>query len=218
MPGGLGVLERGPGVQLVVDVPFGREEQADRLGGGSVPGLDRHRLAAASPPDPPPHPDRRAGLSLLLRPRGPASGMTRLIRAAGLRWPVEEECRVRLGRLRPGPVTGPPLYRDHPAHCPGHGRPGHLRCHRCPAQGPHGYPGAATGASRPGTAGRPGHDPLTVPEVRRLTAAATARPWPPGHLEHWSGWTRAHQARSRWFHQRTRLERDQEITMNDLFI
>jgi hypothetical protein len=29
---------------------------------------------------------------------------------------------------------------------------------------------------------------------------------------------RTHQARSRWFHQRTRLERDQEITMNALVI
>ncbi len=62
----------------------------------------------------------------------------------------------------------------------------------------------------------PGMIPLTMPEVRRLIAAATARPSPPGHLEHWSGWTRIHQARARWFHQRTRLERDQEITLNAL--
>jgi hypothetical protein len=64
----------------------------------------------------------------------------------------------------------------------------------------------------------PGMIPLTVPEVRRLTAAATARPSPPGHLEHWSGWTRTHRARSRWFHQRIRLERDQETIMNTLVI
>jgi len=30
--------------------------------------------------------------------------------------------RVRQGRLRAGPVPGPPLHRDHPAHRPGHGR------------------------------------------------------------------------------------------------
>jgi hypothetical protein len=60
--------------------------------------------------------------------------------------------------------------------------------------------------------------PLTVPEARRLVAAATARPSPPGQLEHWSGWTRIHQARARWFHLRTRLERDQEITLNALVI
>jgi hypothetical protein len=45
----------------------------------------------------------------------------------------------------------------------------------------------------------PGKIALTVPEVRRLIAA-TARPSPPGHAEHWSGWTRSHQARARWLH------------------
>ncbi|HEY5986239.1 MAG TPA: hypothetical protein VIV12_07685 [Streptosporangiaceae bacterium] len=59
---------------------------------------------------------------------------------------------------------------------------------------------------------------MSVREVRRLIAAAATRPWLPGHTEHWSGWMRIHQARSRWFHQRTRLERDQEITMNALVI
>jgi len=73
---------------------------------------------------------------------------------------------------------------------------------------------------RPGQAPppHPGMIPLTVPEVRRLIAAAATRPWPPGHIEHWSGWMRIHKARSRWFHQRTRLERDQEITMKALVI
>jgi hypothetical protein len=32
--------------------------------------------------------------------------------------------RVRQGLLRPGPVPGPPLHRDRPAHRAGHGRPG----------------------------------------------------------------------------------------------
>src|SRR5450432_513808 len=59
----------------------------------------------------------------------------------------------------------------------------------------------------------PGMIPLTVPEVKRLLAAALARPSPPGHTDHWSGWTRRHQARSRWFHQRTRLARDAEIAL-----
>jgi hypothetical protein len=54
--------------------------------------------------------------------------------------------------------------------------------------------------------------PLTVPEVRRLLAAATM-PRPPGHAGHWSGWARRHQARSRWYHQRARLARDAEITL-----
>ena len=73
---------------------------------------------------------------------------------------------------------------------------------------------------RPGQAPPPdpGMIPLTVPEVRRLIATVTARPWPPGHIEHWDEWIRRHQARSRWFHQRTQLKRDQVITLNPLVI
>jgi hypothetical protein len=55
--------------------------------------------------------------------------------------------------------------------------------------------------------------PLTVPEVKRLLAAATTTQRPPSHAEHWSGWTRRHQARSRWYHQRTRLARNAKITL-----
>jgi hypothetical protein len=51
-----------------------------------------------------------------------------------------------------------------------------------------------------------------------LLAYHMPSPRPPGHLEHWSGWTRIHRARARWFHQRTRLERDREITLNALVI
>jgi len=47
--------------------------------------------------------------------------------------------------------------------------------------------------------------PLTVPETKHLLAAQLIRPSPPGHVERWSGWRRLHQARSRWYHQRTRL-------------
>jgi hypothetical protein len=50
--------------------------------------------------------------------------------------------------------------------------------------------------------------PLTVPEIRRLLAARLATPAPPGHAEHWPAWRRRHQARSRWYHQSTRLARD----------
>ena len=67
-------------------------------------------------------------------PEGQLASKTRLIRAAGLRWPVEEGFRVRQGLLRPGPVPGPALHRDPPPPRPRHGRPGHLRRHRRPAQ------------------------------------------------------------------------------------
>ena len=58
--------------------------------------------------------------------------------------------------------------------------------------------------------------PLTVPEVRRSLAAATSHQPPPDLAIWWSGWTRRHQARANWYHQRTRLERDQELTMSPL--
>jgi hypothetical protein len=54
----------------------------------------------------------------------------------------------------------------------------------------------------------PGKIPLTIPEIRRLLASRLARPHPPGHADHWLNWRRRHQARSRWFHKRARLNRD----------
>jgi len=54
--------------------------------------------------------------------------------------------------------------------------------------------------------------PLTVPEIKRLTEPP-ARPRPPGHAEHWVTWRRRHQARARWYHQRTRLARDTAIAL-----
>ena len=59
----------------------------------------------------------------------------------------------------------------------------------------------------------PGMIPLTIPEIKRLLAARTTRPWPPANHIHWDAWTRRHQARSRWFHKRARLARDAEIAL-----
>ncbi len=53
----------------------------------------------------------------------------------------------------------------------------------------------------------PGLIPLTVPEVKRLLAAALHYSPPPEHTTHWRTWRRRHQARARWHHQRTRLSR-----------
>jgi SRSO17 transposase len=53
----------------------------------------------------------------------------------------------------------------------------------------------------------PGLIPLTVAEVKRLYTILTFHPHPVGHHLHWSWWRRRHQARSRWFHKRTRLRR-----------
>ena len=51
--------------------------------------------------------------------------------------------------------------------------------------------------------------PLTVPETGRLLA----HPPPPGSAAHWLAWRRRHQARSRWYHQRTRFARDAAIVL-----
>ncbi|SEH03500.1 SRSO17 transposase [Nonomuraea solani] len=51
----------------------------------------------------------------------------------------------------------------------------------------------------------PGMVPLTVAEIKRLFNAATTRTPTLEHTAHWSAWRRRHQARARWFHQRTRL-------------
>jgi hypothetical protein len=53
----------------------------------------------------------------------------------------------------------------------------------------------------------PGKIPLTIPEIRRLLAA-TQHSHPPGHAARWLHWRRRHQARSRWFHKRARLNRE----------
>ena len=146
-------------------------------------------------------------------PEGQVLTLARLVRAAGLRWPVEEDfefgkdcfgldqSQVRLytaiarhtvlvmAALAISAITAA-LLRD-----------------RTDTQAP---PPVRPGQPPPPD---PGMIPLTVPEVKRLLAAALARPSPPGHADHWSGWTRRHQARSRWFHQRTRLARNAKIAL-----
>jgi SRSO17 transposase len=133
---------------------------------------------------------------------------SRLVRAAGLRWPAEEsfelgkdclgldQCQARLytailrhtvlvmGALAICAVTAARLRS------------------RTGSQPP---PPATPGQAPPAD---PGLIPLTVPEIRRITAALTARPLPAPLIIHWDAWTRRHQARARWFHQRARLKRD----------
>jgi SRSO17 transposase len=146
-------------------------------------------------------------------PEGQPLTKTRLIRAAGLRWPVEEDfesgkdafgldhCQARLytaitrhavlvmAALAVCAVTAA-LLRD-----------------RTDTQAP--PPVAPDQAPPP----EPGMIPLTVPEIKRLLAALTTRPLPPPHVIHWDAWTRRHQARARWSRKRARLARDTEIAL-----
>jgi SRSO17 transposase len=144
-------------------------------------------------------------------PEGQLAAAARLIRAAGLRWPVEEgfefgkdcfgldQSQVRLytaiarhtvlvmAALAACAVTAA-LLRD-----------------RTDSQAP---PPARPDQRPPPD---PGLIPLTVPQIRHLAALPAAHP--PGHTEHWVNWKRRHQARSRWYHQRTRLARDAAIAL-----
>jgi SRSO17 transposase len=141
-------------------------------------------------------------------PDGQLASKARLIRAAGLRWPVEEsfefgkgcfgldQCQARLytailrhivlvmAALAICAVTVAMLQNQTDTQAP---------------------PPARPDATPPAD---PGLIPLTVPEVRRLLASALTHPKPPGHATHWLQWRRRHQARSRWFHKRARLERN----------
>jgi SRSO17 transposase len=146
-------------------------------------------------------------------PQGQSVSKGRLIRAAGLRWPAEEnfefgkdcfgldQSQVRLytaiarhtvlvmAALAACAVTAALLRRRTDTQAPPPVRPD---------QPPPGNPGLI---------------PLTVPETARLLSEPTAARHPPGHKEHWSHWRRHHQALSRWYHQRTRLARDAAITL-----
>jgi SRSO17 transposase len=144
-------------------------------------------------------------------PEGQLLTKARLIRAAGLRWPVEEgfefakdyfgldHCQARLYtaiRRHLVLVMTALAICAITAAC--------LR-HATDTQAP---PPAGPGDRPPRD---PGLIPLTVREVKRLLAAALDRPKPPGHAARWLQWRRRHQARSRWFHKRARLARNYSL-------
>jgi SRSO17 transposase len=141
-------------------------------------------------------------------PQGRPLSLSRLVRAAGLRWPVEEsfefskgfgldQSQVRLytaiarhtvlvmAALAICAVTAALLHRRTGTQAPPPVRP-----------------------DQPPPA-NPGMIPLTVPETGRLLG----HPPPPQAAGHWLNWRRRHQALSAWYHQRTRLARDAEISL-----
>ncbi len=141
-------------------------------------------------------------------PEGQPVTKTRLIRAAGLRWPIEEDfefskdsfgldqCQARLHTA---------IWR--------HTVLVMAALAICAVTAAHLTDRTDTQAPPPNTPDQPppperGMVPLTVPEVKRLLAETLHDPKPPGHDTHWRNWRRRHQARSRWYHQRARLKRD----------
>ena len=143
-------------------------------------------------------------------PPGQALSKSRLIRAAGLRWPVEETFEFGKGcfgldqsqvRLYTAIARHTVLVMAALAIC---AVTAALLRDRTDTQAP---PPVRPEQRPPAD---PGMIPLTVPEIARLL---TTRPATPGHTEHWSNWRRRQQARARWYHQRTRLARDPTITL-----
>jgi SRSO17 transposase len=144
-------------------------------------------------------------------PAGQILTKARLIRAAGLRWPVEEDfafgkdcfaldqCQARLytaiarhavlvmAALAICAITAAQVKDRTDTQAPPPVRP-----------------------DQPPPA-EPGMIPLTIPEIKRLLAALTTRPLPRWLIIHWDAWTRRHQARARWFHKRARLARQPEF-------
>jgi SRSO17 transposase len=141
-------------------------------------------------------------------PEGQLLAKARLIRAAGLRWPVEEsfepgkdcfgldQCQARLYTAILRHIV---LVMAALAIC---AVTAALLRNRTGSEAPQ------PASPRQAPPAEPGMIPLTVPEVKRILAALTARPIPPAHVIRWDAWTRRHQARARWFHERARLQRD----------
>jgi SRSO17 transposase len=141
-------------------------------------------------------------------PQGQAASKAVLIRAAGLRWPVEESFELGKGcfgldhcqaRLYTAILRHIILVMAALAVCAV--TAAQLRDRTDTQAAPPARPDAPPPA-------HPGLIPLTVREVKRLLAAALSQPKPPGHAAHWLQWRRRHQARSRWYHKRARLARN----------
>ena len=130
--------------------------------------------------------------------------LTRLIRAAGLRWPVEEE--FRLGKDCLGPDESQVrLYTAIARHtvlvmaalalC---AITAALLKDRTDTRPP---PPVRPDQPPPAD---PGMIPLTVAEIARLLS----RPALPGNTSYWLDWRRRHQALACWYHHRTHLARE----------
>jgi SRSO17 transposase len=144
-------------------------------------------------------------------PGGQLLTKTRLIRAAGLRWPVEEDfglgkdcfgldqCQARLYTAIQRHIV---LVMAALAICA-------VTAAQLKDRTDTQAPPPVTPAQAPPP--DPGMIPLTVPEIKRLLAEVLAGPRPRGLTAHWLAWRRRHQARSRWFHQRARLNREYSL-------
>ncbi|MBA3489552.1 MAG: IS701 family transposase [Longispora sp.] len=142
---------------------------------------------------------------LCFTPHGHPATLHTLITIAGMRWPVEEDFQIgkdAFGLDHSQVRTYPALLRHLvltmaalavAAITAAHAR---TRTNTLPAgpTSPDDLPPAD-----------PGLIPLTVAEIKRLFNLLTRTWQPTRHHLHWTQWRQRHQARARWFHQRTRL-------------
>jgi SRSO17 transposase len=144
-------------------------------------------------------------------PAGQILAKARLIRAAGLRWPVEEDFTVSKDCFAPGQCQAR-LYTAIARHTV-LVMAALAICAITAAQLKNRTDTQAPPPIRPDQPPppEPGMIPLTIPEIKRLLAALTTPPQPRWLIIHWDAWTRRHQARSRWFHKRARLARQPEF-------
>ena len=140
-------------------------------------------------------------------PAGRACSLTTLVRVAGRRWPVEED--FALGKSWFGLADS--QVRRYTA----------ITRHLALAMAALAVCAVTAALARGRTSALarppaspddlppqdPGLVPLTAAEIKRVFNLVT-RAWQAiGHYLRWSWWRRRHQARARWFHQRSRLRR-----------
>jgi SRSO17 transposase len=144
-------------------------------------------------------------------PHGQPLTTARLVRAAGLRWPVEEDFEFSKdsfgldqcqARLHTAIARHTVLVMTALAVCA-------VAAARLKTRTDTQAPPPNTPDQRPPA--EPGMIPLSVPEIKRLLAVTWHQPKPAEHDTHWRNWRRRHQARARWFHQRTRLSREYSL-------
>jgi SRSO17 transposase len=142
-------------------------------------------------------------------PEGQPVSKARLIRAAGLRWPVEETFEFGKDCLGLDQSPSSPLPRDRGATPSWSWRPWPSTPSPPPyyatAPTPRHHPRPALTSRHPPTRDDPADRPRDHPPPCHATRQA-ARP-----RRRWANWRRRHQARSRWYHQRTRLTRESAL-------
>jgi SRSO17 transposase len=147
---------------------------------------------------------------LCFAPEGQRVTLRRLITAAGLRWPVEEdfESGKDLFGLDQSQVRLYEAIRRHTVLVM-------IALAVCSVAAARARPRTDTQASPPTGPEdipplEPGHVPLTVAAIKNLLGTLNPRQATLEHRVHWQNWRDRHRARARWHHQRARLGRPLE--------